>query len=93
MLRSLGRGAPGAMACQVWVVGAFAAEPQALQCGVSNSSARQSSDDRVKDERAKLRRSGLRQRKMETTGILVIALVIIAITLARYWHTISWGLR
>jgi hypothetical protein len=40
-----------------------------------------------------MRRSSLRQRKMETTGILVVALVIIAITLARYWHTISWSLR
>jgi hypothetical protein len=30
---------------------------------------------------------------METTGILIIAVLILAITLARYWRLISWSLR
>jgi len=30
---------------------------------------------------------------MESTGILVIALLILMITLARYWRQISWSLR
>jgi hypothetical protein len=63
---------------------------------VSNSSAKPSSHqatDRTTDQAAKLRRSTLQQYKMEATGIIVIALLILAITLARYWHGISWRLR
>jgi hypothetical protein len=30
---------------------------------------------------------------MEGTGILIIALLILAVTLARYWHQVSWSLR
>jgi len=29
----------------------------------------------------------------ETTGLLVIALLILIITLARYWHFVHWSLR
>jgi len=29
----------------------------------------------------------------ETTGLLLIAFLILAITLVRYWHTIHWSLR
>jgi len=29
----------------------------------------------------------------ETTGLLLIAFLIFAITLVRYWHTIHWSLR
>jgi hypothetical protein len=30
---------------------------------------------------------------METTGVLVIAILILAIMLARYWRFIHWGWR
>jgi hypothetical protein len=30
---------------------------------------------------------------LETTGLLVIALLILAITLVRFWHNISWSAR
>jgi hypothetical protein len=29
----------------------------------------------------------------ETTGLLLIAFLILAITLVRYWHTMHWSLR
>jgi hypothetical protein len=29
----------------------------------------------------------------ETTGLLVIALLILILMLARYWHSIHWSLR
>jgi len=29
----------------------------------------------------------------ETTGLLVIALLILIIMLARYWHFVHWSLR
>ena len=29
----------------------------------------------------------------ETTGLLLIAFLILAITLVRYWHTLHWSLR
>jgi hypothetical protein len=29
----------------------------------------------------------------EATGLLVIAIVVLIITLARYWHRIPWGAR
>lgn len=29
----------------------------------------------------------------EATGLLVIALVLLALTLIRYWHDIHWSLR
>jgi hypothetical protein len=40
----------------------------------------------------------LRQRRhavyaSETTGLLLIALVLLIITLVRYWHHIQWSLR
>jgi len=30
---------------------------------------------------------------LEATGLIVIALLILVITLARYWHHIPWGAR
>jgi len=30
---------------------------------------------------------------LETTGLLVIALLILILTLARYWHNIPWNAR
>jgi len=30
---------------------------------------------------------------METTGLLIIAATLLAITLVRYWHAIQWSLR
>lgn len=29
-------------------------------------------------------------RKVETTGLIVIAILILAITVLRYWHNINW---
>jgi len=29
----------------------------------------------------------------ETTGLLLIALVLLILTLGRYWHEIHWSLR
>jgi hypothetical protein len=29
----------------------------------------------------------------ETTGLLLIALVLLVLTLIRYWHDIHWSLR
>jgi hypothetical protein len=29
----------------------------------------------------------------ETTGLLLIALVLLVLTLVRYWHEIRWSLR
>jgi hypothetical protein len=29
----------------------------------------------------------------ETTGLLIIALLILIVTLARYWHFMRWSLR
>jgi hypothetical protein len=30
---------------------------------------------------------------METIGVLLIAILILAIMLARYWHFVHWSLR
>jgi hypothetical protein len=30
---------------------------------------------------------------LETTGLLVIAMLILVLTLIRYWHHISWSAR
>ena len=30
---------------------------------------------------------------LETTGLLVIAVLILVLTLIRYWHNIPWGAR
>ena len=29
----------------------------------------------------------------EATGLIVIVLLLLVLTLARYWHNIHWGLR
>jgi hypothetical protein len=29
----------------------------------------------------------------ETTGLLLIAFLLLALTIIRYWHTIHWSLR
>jgi hypothetical protein len=33
------------------------------------------------------------ERKLETTGLIVIAILILAITVLRYWHNIRWSAR
>ena len=30
---------------------------------------------------------------LETTGLLVVAILILILTLVRYWHHIPWGAR
>jgi hypothetical protein len=30
---------------------------------------------------------------LEATGLIVIALIILVLTLVRYWHNIAWGAR
>jgi hypothetical protein len=30
---------------------------------------------------------------METTGLLIIAVLLLVVTLIRYWHAIHWSLR
>lgn len=30
---------------------------------------------------------------LEATGVLIIAVLILILTLARYWHNISWSAR
>jgi len=30
---------------------------------------------------------------METTGLLIIAAILLTITLVRYWYAIQWSLR
>ena len=47
---------------------------------------------------AEQKAADLRQRKhavyaSETTGLLLIALVLLILTLVRYWHDIHWSLR
>jgi hypothetical protein len=32
-------------------------------------------------------------RQIETTGVLLIAILILAITITRYWHNINWSTR
>jgi hypothetical protein len=32
-------------------------------------------------------------RQLETTGLIVIAILILAITVLRYWHNINWRAR
>jgi hypothetical protein len=34
-----------------------------------------------------------RGRKAEAIGILIVALIVLIITLARYWHNIAWSAR
>jgi len=46
-----------------------------------------------------LRKPGVRHHSSlhicatETTGLLVIAVLILILTLARYWHAVHWSLR
>jgi hypothetical protein len=47
---------------------------------------------------AEQRAADLRQRRhavyaSETTGLLLIALALLILTLVRYWHGIDWSLR
>jgi hypothetical protein len=45
-------------------------------------------------ERTPTERHPLREvYTLETTGLLVIAALILILTLIRYWHHISWGAR
>lgn len=34
-----------------------------------------------------------RSRKAEAIGILIVAMIVLIITLARYWHNIAWSAR
>jgi hypothetical protein len=34
-----------------------------------------------------------RHRQLETIGLIVIAILILAITIFRYWHNINWSAR
>jgi hypothetical protein len=34
-----------------------------------------------------------RARKMETLGLIVIAILILALTITRSWHLIAWSAR
>jgi hypothetical protein len=45
---------------------------------------------RQKDSRHKQRHAAY---ATETTGLLLIALLILALTVARYWHAIHWSMR
>ena len=57
---------------------------QALQCAVPPSEP--PNDSRHKHHRHAVYAS-------ETTGLLLIALVLLVLTLIRYWHDIHWSLR
>ncbi|HJU11007.1 MAG TPA: hypothetical protein VJ728_09020 [Candidatus Binataceae bacterium] len=35
----------------------------------------------------------LPHKSLENIGLIVIAILILAITLTRYWHNIHWSLR
>jgi len=39
------------------------------------------------------RRSTLPIHRLEATGIVVIAILLLILTLVRYWRYISWGAR
>jgi hypothetical protein len=30
---------------------------------------------------------------LETTGLLIISILLLIVTLVRYWHNINWGAR
>jgi hypothetical protein len=32
-------------------------------------------------------------RRLEVTGVVVVAVIILIITLARYWHNFAWSAR
>jgi len=32
-------------------------------------------------------------RRLETTGLIAIAILILALTVLRYWHNINWSAR
>jgi hypothetical protein len=34
-----------------------------------------------------------RSQRLETTGLIVIVLLILAITVTRFWHNVHWGAR
>ena len=34
-----------------------------------------------------------RSQRLETTGLIVVAILILAITITRYWHNIHWSAR
>lgn len=49
-----------------------------------NRHRRQQTDNTVKAHNA---------RRLETLGLILIALLILAITVTRSWHYINWGAR
>jgi len=48
-------------------------------------------DQRPEDPPSKPPRRGIYAK--ETAGLLLIALMILVVTLLRYWHEIHWSLR
>ncbi|MGA9042911.1 MAG: hypothetical protein WB421_20450 [Terriglobales bacterium] len=48
-----------------------------------------------RDQRAARVRSAAksRSRKLEAVGVLIVALLILIVTLARSWHAIAWRAR
>jgi hypothetical protein len=34
-----------------------------------------------------------RSRRFETTGLIVIVILVLAITISRYWHNVHWSTR
>jgi hypothetical protein len=49
------------------------------------------SDPKSPDDSRKHRRHAV--YASETTGLLLIALMLLVLTLVRYWHEIHWSLR
>jgi len=43
--------------------------------------------------RAKRDQKQSSHRQLETKGLIVIAILILAITVLRYWHNIHWSTR
>jgi hypothetical protein len=48
-------------------------------------------DPKRSDDARKRRRHAI--YASETTGLLLIALVLLVLTLVRYWHQMQWSLR
>lgn len=51
------------------------------------------SDPRQRDAKHNLKHNRHAVHASETTGLLLIALVILIVILVRYWHDIHWSLR
>lgn len=51
------------------------------------------SPQRQLEARAPERDAKTRIYSLEATGVLIIAVLILIVTLVRYWHHIPWGAR